>query len=133
MAEIGRAAKAAAQVVALAPAAQKDTALAEMAKALRASSATILAANAEDLSQAKSGGATAAYLDRLKLDDKRIAAMADGIDDVRKLARSGRRGDGKLDPSERHDHRARSRAARRDRRDLREPPERDGGCRRAEP
>jgi glutamate-5-semialdehyde dehydrogenase len=85
MAGIGRAARAAAHVVALAPAAQKDAALAEMAKALRASSATILAANAEDLSQAKSGGATAAYLDRLKLDDKRIAGMADGIEDVRKL------------------------------------------------
>ena len=56
-----------------------------MAKALRASSAAILAANAEDLAQAKSVGATAAYLDRLKLDDKRIAAMADGIDVVREL------------------------------------------------
>ncbi len=85
MTAIGRAAKAAAQVVALAPASQKDAALADMAKALRASSATILAANAEDLAQAKSVGATAAYLDRLKLDDKRIAAMADGIDEVRKL------------------------------------------------
>jgi glutamate-5-semialdehyde dehydrogenase len=85
MAGIGRAAKAAAQVVALTPSAQKDAALAAMAKALRASSATILAANAEDLTQAKSVGATAAYLDRLKLDDKRIAAMADGIEEVRKL------------------------------------------------
>jgi glutamate-5-semialdehyde dehydrogenase len=85
MAGIGRAAKAAAQVVALTPSAQKDAALAAMAKALRASSATILAANAEDLTQAKSVGATAAYLDRLKLDDKRIAAMADGIEVVRGL------------------------------------------------
>jgi glutamate-5-semialdehyde dehydrogenase len=85
MAGIGRAAKAAAQVVALAPAALKDAALAEMAKALRASSAAILAANAEDLAQAKSVGATAAYLDRLKLDNKRIAAMADGIEVVRGL------------------------------------------------
>ena len=56
-----------------------------MAQAIRAARAAILAANAEDLAQAKSGGATAAYLDRLKLDDKRIAAMADGIDVVRGL------------------------------------------------
>ncbi|MGZ5835158.1 MAG: glutamate-5-semialdehyde dehydrogenase, partial [Xanthobacteraceae bacterium] len=85
MAGIGRSAKAAARVLALASTAQKDGALAAMASAIRGQKAAILAANAEDLAQAKSGGATAAYLDRLKLDDKRIEAMAAGIDVVRAL------------------------------------------------
>jgi glutamate-5-semialdehyde dehydrogenase len=85
MAEIGQRAKAAARVLALASTAQKDAALAVMAQAIRAARATILAANVEDLAQAKSGGAAVAYLDRLKLDDPRIDAMADGIDVVRAL------------------------------------------------
>ena len=72
--------------LALAPAAQKDKALAAMADAIRARKAAILAANAEDVADAKAAGATAAFLDRLTLDDKRIAAMADGLDVVRALA-----------------------------------------------
>ena len=83
MRAIGRRAKAAARTLALASTAQKDAALAAMAKAIRARRADILAANAEDLSEAKSGGATAAFLDRLALDDKRVAAMADGLDVIR--------------------------------------------------
>ncbi len=47
--------------------------------------AAILAANAEDIAEAKSRGATAAFLDRLALDTKRIEAMADGLEVVRKL------------------------------------------------
>jgi glutamate-5-semialdehyde dehydrogenase len=85
MREIGRRAKAGARVLALAPAAQKNQALAAMADAIRARKAEILAANAEDVAQAKQSGATAAFLDRLALDDKRIAAMADGLDIVRAL------------------------------------------------
>jgi glutamate-5-semialdehyde dehydrogenase len=64
MREIGREARKAARVLALAPAAQKTQALAAMAKAIRGSRAKILAANAEDRADAKSGGATAAFLDR---------------------------------------------------------------------
>ena len=45
----------------------------------------ILAANAEDVAEAKSAGATAAFLDRLTLDAKRVEAMAAGVDVVRKL------------------------------------------------
>ena len=85
MREIGQRAKAAARVLALAPTQQKDQALAAMADAIRARKAEILAANAEDVAQAKQSGATAAFLDRLALDDKRIAAMADGLDVVRAL------------------------------------------------
>ncbi len=56
-----------------------------MAKAIRASQAAILAANAEDVAEAKSHGANAAFLDRLSLDAKRVASMADGLDVVRDI------------------------------------------------
>ena len=86
MRALGRGAKAAARALALAPAAQKDAALAAMAKAVRGKAADILAANAEDIAEAKSEGANAAFIDRLMLDEKRVAAMADGIEVVRGLA-----------------------------------------------
>jgi glutamate-5-semialdehyde dehydrogenase len=85
MREIGREARKAARVLALAPAAQKTQALAAMAKAIRGSRAKILAANAEDRAEAKSGGATAAFLDRLSLDAARVDAMAAGLDVISKL------------------------------------------------
>ncbi len=85
MREIGRRAREAAHTLALAPAARKNCALAAMAKAIRGSRAAILAANAEDVAEAKSAGAAAAFLDRLTLDAKRIEAMASGIDAIRKL------------------------------------------------
>jgi glutamate-5-semialdehyde dehydrogenase len=86
MHELGRAAKDAARLLALAPTAQKDAALAAMAAAIRARKADILAANAQDLAEAKAAGATSAFVDRLALDEKRVAAMAEGIDVVRALA-----------------------------------------------
>jgi len=85
MRDIGRDARLAARALALAPAAQKNRALAAMAKAIRGSQAAILAANREDLAAAKAGGATAAFLDRLTLDTGRIEAMAEGLDVIRKL------------------------------------------------
>jgi glutamate-5-semialdehyde dehydrogenase len=86
MPEIGQRARQAARVLALASPAQKDKALAAIAEAIRRRKAKILAANAEDLAEAERAGATAAFLDRLALDDKRVAAMADGVDVVRGLA-----------------------------------------------
>jgi glutamate-5-semialdehyde dehydrogenase len=86
MADIGRRAKTAARTLALSPAAQRDMALGAMAQAIRDSEAGILAANGEDVAEAKASGTTAAFLDRLSLDVKRIAAMADGIATVRDLA-----------------------------------------------
>ena len=85
MRAIGREARKSARVLALAPAAQKNRALAAMAKAIRGSRAVILAANAEDVAEAKSAGATAAFIDRLTLDAARIEAMAAGLDAIRKL------------------------------------------------
>jgi glutamate-5-semialdehyde dehydrogenase len=79
-------AKSAARVLALAPTAQKDSALATMAAAIRARQAQVLAANAEDMAEAKAAGATAAFLDRLALDERRVAAMAEALEVVRGLA-----------------------------------------------
>jgi glutamate-5-semialdehyde dehydrogenase len=86
MSAIGRRAKDAARVLALAGTTRKDAGLAAMAAALRQQLPDILTANADDLAQARSGGATPAFLDRLQLDEKRIRAMADGLDVVRRLA-----------------------------------------------
>ncbi len=86
MADIGRRAKAAARTLALSSALQRDAALTAMAKAIRDSEAGILAANAEDVAEAKASGANAAFLDRLTLTIKGVAGMASGIEIVRDLA-----------------------------------------------
>jgi len=85
MREIGRRAREAVRTLALAPTSAKDAALAAMAKTIVAHADDILAANAEDVADAKSQGATAAFVDRLALDRKRIEAMAAGCDVVRAL------------------------------------------------
>ena len=86
MRDLGRRAKAAARTLALAPTRQKDEALAAMAQECRARMSDILAANAQDLAEAKASGAGAALLDRLALDDKRLTAMAERLEVVRSLA-----------------------------------------------
>jgi glutamate-5-semialdehyde dehydrogenase len=85
MAEIGRHARAAASILALAPAEQKNRALQLMAGAVRAQASSILTANAEDVAEARSTGITGAFLDRLSLDAGRVEAIAAGIDVVRAL------------------------------------------------
>jgi glutamate-5-semialdehyde dehydrogenase len=82
---LGRAAAAAAQVLALAPAAQKDAALAAAAGAVRAQGDAILAANERDLTAARAAELSVPKLERLRLDAGRIEAMASGIDAVRAL------------------------------------------------
>jgi glutamate-5-semialdehyde dehydrogenase len=86
MHDLGRRAKEAARALALAPTGQKDEALAAMAVACRARRNDILKANAQDLADAKASGASAAFLDRLALNEQRLAAMAAGLDVVRGLA-----------------------------------------------
>ena len=86
MHDLGRRAKEAAHALALAPTGQKDEALAAMAEACRARRNDILKANAQDLADAKASGASAAFLDRLALNEQRLAAMAAGLDVVRGLA-----------------------------------------------
>ena len=85
MGEIGRRARAAARALALAPADQKNRALGAMAAAVRAQTPLILAANAEDVAEARAAGVTGAFLDRLALDPARVDVIAAGIDAVRGL------------------------------------------------
>jgi glutamate-5-semialdehyde dehydrogenase len=86
MADLATQARAAARTLSLAPAEQKNRALDAMERAIRAEAATILAANAEDVAEARAGGATSAFVDRLTLTQSRIDAMADGIRTVRDIA-----------------------------------------------
>jgi glutamate-5-semialdehyde dehydrogenase len=85
MGEIGRRARAAARALALAPADQKNRALGAMATAVRAQAPALLAANAEDVAEARAAGVTGAFLDRLALDPARVETIAAGIDAVRGL------------------------------------------------
>jgi len=85
MEELGRAATAAAAVLALAPSTQKDAALAAATAAVRAAQGEILAANERDLAAARAQHVGAARLDRLRLDGPRLEAIAAGIEAVRAL------------------------------------------------
>jgi glutamate-5-semialdehyde dehydrogenase len=77
--EIGRNAKAAARPLAIASTEQKNAALFAMADAVLAAADTILAANADDLGQAKDAGLIASSIDRLTLTKDRVADIAEAI------------------------------------------------------
>jgi len=81
----GRRAKGAAARLALMTRAEKDAILLAMAEALEAGSAGILAANALDVEKARKRGVSSAPLDRLMLNEKRVAEMADGLRVVARL------------------------------------------------
>jgi glutamate-5-semialdehyde dehydrogenase len=85
MRDLGRRARTAARPLSLVPSTQKDAALAAMAAAVRTNANAILTANAVDMAEARKAGKAAAFVDRLALNDTRVAAMADGIDVVREL------------------------------------------------
>ncbi len=83
---LGRGARQAARQIALATAGQKNEALLAMAQAVRAATQAILAANALDMAQAGEEGASGAFLDRLRLDETRVASIAQAIEEVARLA-----------------------------------------------
>lgn len=83
--ELGRRARAAARILARTPSEVKNRGLFAMADELLASEEAILAANAKDLERGRENGLSAAMLDRLALDPKRLAAMADGVRQVAEL------------------------------------------------
>jgi glutamate-5-semialdehyde dehydrogenase len=85
MLALGHAARSAARSMREATTDTKNKALRAAASALRAHTKDILAANAEDLAKAKANGISASMLDRLALDEKRIEAMAKGVEDVAAL------------------------------------------------
>lgn len=86
MEPIGRASLAASEVLSLASTEQKNTALIAAAKAVRDQSAQILEANAKDMAAARERNLSAAMLDRLQLDAKRVASIARAIEEVVSLA-----------------------------------------------
>ena len=82
---LGRAARAAARRVALAPDEQRSHALRLAAAALRQRSAEILAANSADVAEAAARGTAGSFIDRLTLNPERVEAMAQGVEEIAAL------------------------------------------------
>ena len=83
---MGAAARKAGRALAQASSADKDAAILGSAAAIRERAVDILAANETDVVVAKAKSISGAMLDRLILDDKRIEAMARGLEEVAALA-----------------------------------------------
>jgi glutamate-5-semialdehyde dehydrogenase len=81
----GKRARAAARELARMSTERKNAALLAMADQLRASSGTILQANGKDVEKATTDQLSLPIIDRLRLDEKRIRAMADSIRQVAAL------------------------------------------------
>ncbi len=85
MDEIGRNARAAGRVLANISTDDKDKALRAAAAAIRARAETIKAENAKDLAAGRAKNLTPALMDRLELNDARIAGMAKGLEEIAAL------------------------------------------------
>ena len=85
MTVLAKQAKAASRELARLSTADKNSCLLAMAKALEQSGPAIQHANAADMEVGAKLGLSSAMLDRLKLDDKRVAAMAKGLREVAEL------------------------------------------------
>jgi glutamate-5-semialdehyde dehydrogenase len=83
--QMGKQARAAAYKLAQLTSDEKNVILRAMATSIRRAVPDLLAANAKDLAAAQAKGISTAMLDRLMLDEKRIEAMAVGIDQVATL------------------------------------------------
>src|SRR5437660_1080637 len=82
---LGKAATAAAQVLALASTDQKNSALRAPAASVSPGQSAILAANERDMSAARAARLSGPRLERLRLDERRIEAIAESIDAVIEL------------------------------------------------
>ncbi len=85
MLALGRAARDAAKVLALAPTDTKNAALRRAAAHLRADADALLAANRQDVDAARDRGLAQPLVDRLALTESRLDAMARGLEEVAKL------------------------------------------------
>jgi glutamate-5-semialdehyde dehydrogenase len=85
MREIGRRARVAARQVALASPEDKNSALRAMAARIRARAGAILAANEQDLAEAKAKGQPASFIDRLMLNPERLEAIAAAVGSIADL------------------------------------------------
>src|SRR5688500_1323434 len=79
---LGRTARAAAVELVALDGAAKVAALRRIAAALRASENALLDANAKDVAAAESAQVEAPLVHRLRLDAKKVAAMADGVEQI---------------------------------------------------
>jgi glutamate-5-semialdehyde dehydrogenase len=86
MQAVGKQAREASRAIARADTHAKNNALRAIAAAIRRESATLVAANQEDLAAARAAGLETAMLDRLTLTEKGVAAMAEGVEQVAALA-----------------------------------------------
>lgn len=84
--ELARRAKSASRVLATASTTVKDDALLAAADLLEARTAEVLAANAVDVDAATAAGTASGLVDRLRLDERRVAAMAGGLRQVAALS-----------------------------------------------
>ncbi|MGE5104192.1 MAG: gamma-glutamyl-phosphate reductase, partial [Betaproteobacteria bacterium] len=82
MAGVGESARAAARVLARADAGAKNRALEATAAAVRRDAASLKEANAQDVASARAAGQDDAFVDRLTLGDRAIAAMAKGLEEI---------------------------------------------------
>ena len=85
MLDMGAKARAAARDLAVATTQSKNAAILGAAKCLRASQLKIIAANVLDIAAAKEAGRPASFVDRLMLDEKRIEAIAQSLEDIAAL------------------------------------------------
>ncbi len=85
MTQLAKQAKAASRELARLTTAEKNDCLLAMAEALGKNAAAVKRANALDMDGGAQAGLSPAMLDRLKLDDKRIAAMSKGLREVAAL------------------------------------------------
>jgi glutamate-5-semialdehyde dehydrogenase len=85
MQEVGKTARAASRLMALADTATKNRALTEIASSLQNETALLLAANARDVAAAKADGLDSASLDRLTLTEKTVRDMAEGLLQIARL------------------------------------------------
>lgn len=83
--ELGKRARSAARQLARLSTQEKNRALALSADGLEAQAAFLLAENSKDIELARRAGVSAALLDRIALDQRRVAAMAAGLREVAAL------------------------------------------------
>ncbi len=79
---LGRSARRASEQLATLSGQSRATALSRIANAIRATREELISENSKDIRAAEAAGLAPALVARLKLNDKRIAAMADGVDQI---------------------------------------------------
>ncbi|WP_310446091.1 glutamate-5-semialdehyde dehydrogenase [Thiobacillus sp.] len=85
MQTVGKQAREASRAIARADTNQKNRALLAIAAAIRRDAAKLLEANARDMEHARASGLDAALLDRLQIDEKGVAGMAEGLEQIAAL------------------------------------------------